>query len=223
MTPVLPTTAGDLPLGECRLTAGGRAWAILHAEAVVTRGDEARFLADRDERKPYGVALWPAAIALAHELASRAADLAGRRVLELGAGTGLPGIVAATLGAHVVQTDRDDAALALGRSNAERNGALSIEHRVADWTSWTDGERYDLILGADVIYAPRNHPPLRAIFDGNLAPAGRLLLTDPFRPASLAVLEVMERDGWRVSATKWVIGGRWGKRAVAGYECEKGN
>ena len=40
--------------------------------------------------------LWPAAIALAHEVAERADTLRGARVLELGAGTGLPGIVAAT-------------------------------------------------------------------------------------------------------------------------------
>ena len=60
-------------------------------------------------RVPYGIVLWPAAIALAHEIASR--QVAGMRVLELGAGTGLPGIVAASLGAHVVQTDKQELAL----------------------------------------------------------------------------------------------------------------
>ena len=214
---VTPSHAG--PLHEYHLRLGGHEWTIAHAGATLSDEDEQRYLSEERDKAPYGLALWPAAIALAHELVSRAGDLAGRRVLELGSGTGLPGIVAATYGAHVVQSDRHDAALALGRSNAERNGVRAIEHRLADWTAWTDTERYDLILGADVLYAPRFHPSLRAIFDANLAPDGRLLLTDPFRSASLELLEAMERDGWRVTLTKWKLGGDWGERAVGGYEC----
>src|SRR5215212_5447988 len=105
---VLRTTAGDLALGECRIGVGGKAWSVLHTAAVVTRDDEAQYLADRTEGLPYGVALWPAAIALAHEVATRADEFRGRAVLELGAGTGLPGVVAAALGAVVAQTDRNE-------------------------------------------------------------------------------------------------------------------
>jgi predicted nicotinamide N-methyase len=207
------------PLHEYHLRLGANEWTIAHSGATLSDMDEQRYLSEERSVAPYGFALWPAAIALAHELASRAGELAGKRVLELGSGTGLPGIVAATYGARVVQTDRHDATLALGRANAERNGAHAIEHRLADWTEWTDSERYDFILGADVMYAPRFHPSLRTIFDTNLAPAGRLLLTDPCRSASLALLETMERDGWRVTITKWKLGGDWGERAVGGYEC----
>ena len=215
----LVTLPHDRKLHEYHLRLGGHEWIIAHAGATLSDEDEQRLLSEERDKAPYGLALWPAAIALAHELASRAGELAGKRVLELGSGTGLPGIVAATFGAHVAQSDRHEAALALGRSNAERNGAHSIEHRLADWTEWTDTQRYDLILGADVLYAQRLHPSLRAIFDTNLAPGGRLLLTDPFRRASLELLEAMERDGWRVTLTKWKLGGDWGERAVGGYEC----
>ena len=110
-----------------------------------------------------------------------------------------------------MQTDRLEEAVTIGRLNAERNGVRTIEHRLADWTAWTDTERYDLILGADVVYAPRLQPSLRAIFDTNLAPGGRLLLGDPFRSASIRMLEAMELDGWKVSITKWRLGGAWGR------------
>lgn len=204
--PTLPTPAGEIALHEYRLRLGGREWTILHTGGVLSFADEQRFLGDRRERFPYGVVLWPAAIALAHDVAARAGALRGRRVLELGAGTGLPGIVAATLGARVVQTDRHELALALGRRNAARNGVAAAEYRLADWTAWDDDARYDWILGADVLYAERLHPHLRRIFDANLAAGGRVLLADPFRSASVRLLEAMERDGWTVALAKWTVG-----------------
>ena len=60
-----------------------------------------------------------------------------------------------------------------------------------DAVSRSATERFDLILGADVIYAPRLQPFLRTIFATNLAPGGRLLLGDPFRSASIRMLEAM--------------------------------
>src|SRR4051812_30689744 len=174
----LRTDAGDLVLHEYHLRLEPWEWSVTHAGAVLSHEDEQRFLDGGPDRLPYGVALWPAGIALAHDLASRASTLRGARVLELGAGTGLPGIVAATIGARVVQSDRHELALDLCRRNGQRNGALPITYRLADWTSWDDSERYDLILGSDILYADRFHPDLRRIFERNLAPSGRALLSD---------------------------------------------
>jgi predicted nicotinamide N-methyase len=213
------TLSHDQPLHEYHLRLDGHAWAISHSGAILSEEDEQRYLGEDRSQAPYGLALWPASIALAHELVSRASELRGRRILELGAGTGLPGIVAATYGAHVVQTDRLEEALAVARRNAERNGVRSIEHRLADWAEWTDTTRYDLILGGDVIYAPRLQPFLRTIFDRNLAPDGRLLLGDPFRSASIRLLEAMEQEGWTVQMTKWRLDGQWGERLIGGFEC----
>lgn len=201
---ILSTTVGDLPLDEVELELDGRTWSILHTGAIITHADEERFLRGEELKLPYGIVLWPAAIALAHELAVR--DVKGLRVLELGAGTGLPGIVAAARGAHVVQTDRQELVLHLCRMNAQRNGAPMILHQIADWTDWRDNDRYDLILGSDILYAPGLHASLRHIFETNLAPGGRVLVSDPFRKASVEMLEGMERDGWRVAMSKWTVG-----------------
>lgn len=150
--------------------------------------------------------LWPAALALANVLA--ACPLKGLRVLELGAGTGLPGIVAAARGAQVVQTDRQELVLELCRRNAERNQIAMILHRIADWTAWDIADRYDLIIGSDILYSADLHPHLRHIFESNLAPDGRLLIGDPFRESSVKMLEQMEADGWQVSMTKFTLGPR---------------
>ncbi len=212
---VLSTSIGDIPLHEYHLRLGDHAWRILHTGAVLSHEDEQRFLGN-EQARPYGLVLWPAAIALAHEVASR--PLAGKRVLELGAGTGLPGVVAATLGASVVQTDRQEAALGVCQRNAARNGVTSITHRLDDWTAWNDPERYDLILGSDVLYAEAMHPHLRRIFSTNLAPGGAVLLSDPFRTPSFTLLEAMEADGWAVTMSKWTVGVAPPERPVGVFE-----
>jgi SAM-dependent methyltransferase len=168
----LHTPGGDLPLHEYHLRAGGRAWAILHTGAILSRDDESQIIGESRERLPYGVALWPAAIALAHEVLARAEAMRGARILELGAGTGLPGIVAASLGGRVVQTDRNELVLSICRRNGARNAAPPIAYRLADWAGWDDDERYDWIIGADILYGAAMHAELRRIFERNLGPGG---------------------------------------------------
>ncbi len=82
----------------------------------------------------------------------------GRRVLELGAGLGLPSLAAALRGASVLATDWADDAVALLRANAKRN---SIRLRVKR-VRWDDPEPllreapWQLVLGADLLYEERN-------------------------------------------------------------------
>jgi predicted nicotinamide N-methyase len=216
---ILETSAGDFPLDEYCLRVGEREWKILHVSAVLSHAEESHFLGNLRERFPYGVTLWASSITLAHDVAARAADsFRGARVLELGAGTGLPGIVAASQGAQVVQTDRIELVMALCRRNAALNRVDIFEQRLVDWTDWSDGGQYELIIGSDILYDREMHPHLRRIFESNLAPGGKILLSDPFREPSLVLLEALEKDGWSISMTKWSVGAESSPRPIGVFE-----
>ncbi|XP_027729707.1 protein N-lysine methyltransferase METTL21A isoform X2 [Vombatus ursinus] len=110
--------------------------------------------------KQLGVAavVWDAAVVLCTYLETGAFNLQGCSAVELGAGTGLVGIVAALLGAHVTITDRK-IALEFLKSNVQANLPLDIQPKaVVKELTWgknlgtfSPGE-FDLILGADIIY-----------------------------------------------------------------------
>jgi predicted nicotinamide N-methyase len=218
----LHTFEGSYPLHEYHLALAGREWTVLHTGVILTFEDEARFFKEMLGQLPYGVALWPSAIALAYEIASRGEEaFAGKRVLELGAGTGLPGIVAASLGADVVQTDRQELAMTVCARNGELNRISGIERRLVDWNEWTDETHYDWIIGSDILYADTMHEALRPIFQNNLAPGGRLLLADPFRGPSLRFLEALMAQGWDITITKWNLGDSDSPRTIGLFELER--
>jgi predicted nicotinamide N-methyase len=212
---------GVAPLSDFELRVAGRTCSVLHKQALVSWIEEQTFLSS-EERTQYGTVLWPASIALALEIGERAAELHGRTVLELGAGVGLAGIAAALVGANVVQTDRDDEALAFCRENAARNG-VTTDVRLADWTTWSDPGRYDWVIASDILYRSSLHERLRVIFDTSLAAGGTLLIADPLRSASVRLLEAMESDGWRVRMNRWTIGEGEFARAIGVFELGRGS
>lgn len=186
--------ARQLPFETTGLTIDNRTWQITCVRS------RAGLAADTDqvEHDLYGFLLWEAAVGLARHLTDHAKQLHGKQVLELGAGVGLPGLVAQSLGSMVCQTDYQPDALALAQWNAQQNGIDGIATFLADWRTWRHSPRYDLILGADILYDATLHFYLEAIFRKNLLPGGRLWLSDPGRPQALDFAVQLEAHGWRL-------------------------
>jgi predicted nicotinamide N-methyase len=178
---------------------------VARLEELVDR--EALLREEAVPEPPYWAHLWIGARALARALAA-SADLSGRRVLDLGCGLGLPGLVAAALGATVVFVDREAAALDFVRASAARNG-LRVSCRTADFTASDLGEAFDVILGAEVVYDPQSYRPLCEFLDRHLAARGVIHLTDAFRSDAVRFFEELRRRGFegeRRSAREWEDG-----------------
>ncbi len=149
-----------------------------------------------DERLPYWADLWPSGRVLADHLAGM--DLAGCRIVELGAGLALPSLVAAARGATVVATDWYEPALAFVAENAAR-ARLTVQTMLVDWREPPDAllERpFDLVIAADVLYEARNVSPLVGLVAGICAPTGQVLIADPRRNDAAAFLDAMDAAGW---------------------------
>jgi predicted nicotinamide N-methyase len=187
----------DHLLARVGVKIGQREWAIW----CVENQDMLLSFLSTEGDAPYGLLLWESAVALAHELEQRPELVAGRRVLELGAGVGLPGLVARRLGARVYQTDKAEDALRVAARNERENGLSGVERFLADWTHWTRADNYDVIIGADILYEAEMHNALASIVERSIAPRGTVLVADPGRPQAIAFLSKLEDKGIRFGLT----------------------
>ncbi|GMF34713.1 unnamed protein product [Phytophthora fragariaefolia] len=127
--------------------------------------------------KGTGLTTWDGSVVLAKYLEhQRRGDIAGTRVVELGAGTGLVGISAALLGARqVILSDLDYVVENLAKNVAETMKLAAsagkpvdsdISTRVLDWFNPPrDLGDIDFLLASDVVWVEELIPPLVATFD----------------------------------------------------------
>lgn len=159
-----------------------------------------RRLAGQELHLPYWAELWDSAFGVGQFLASPRgrALLAGAQaaeVLDLGCGMGLAGTVAAALGAHVLFADLETPALLFARLNS-----LPWRHRVRarrmNWRHDHLGQRFDLILGADILYERAQWDYLEPCWRQHLKPTGHVLLGEPGRQTGELFLEWIKQRPW---------------------------
>lgn len=121
-----------------------------------------------------GLRTWEASLHLGQYLCANSALIHGRRVLELGAGTGYLSILCARYlkASHVIASDGSDDVMFNLPDSFFLNGlqdSSSIQTMNLKWghalvgteeVSWNDGRGIDVVLGADITYDKRIIPAL---------------------------------------------------------------
>ena len=148
---------------------------------------------------PLWAKIWPASLILGHTLAALPPE--GHSLLEIGAGCGVAGLVAAALGfSRVCITDINEDALLFARINVLRNN-LQDRARVcrADIMSDNLGERFSLIAGAEILYLEHLYRPLvkflkRHMTSSASVPAPTALLATDHRRNAKRFFKLAEKE-----------------------------
>jgi predicted nicotinamide N-methyase len=135
---------------------------------------------DEDFGTPYWAYDWGGGLALARHILNHPDRVAGRTVLDLGAGSGIVGIAAAKSGAkNVIGADIDRYAIAAIGLNATANG-VSISPFFGDLTAGSP-PAVDMVLVGDLFYEAGLAQRVTTFLDRCLAAKTKVLVGDPWR------------------------------------------
>ncbi|MEM6691310.1 MAG: methyltransferase domain-containing protein [Planctomycetota bacterium] len=126
-------------------------------------------------------------------------ELADRRVLEVGCGTGHAGMAAAARGAQVTLTDGVEDPLHLVRMSLERNSLQARVRLLRLGQDRIEGERFDVILGSDVTYLRELWTQLLDCFEEQLTQEGVALLSDPMRLIANEFCDWIKQKPWQTT------------------------
>ncbi|XP_058009111.1 uncharacterized protein LOC110642233 isoform X2 [Hevea brasiliensis] len=156
-------------------------------------------------KEEYGLFVWPCSVVLAEYIWQQRERFSGAAVVELGAGTSLPGLTAATLGSDVTLTDDSNRLEVLDniRKVCELN-KLECKVLGLTWGVWDEfifSLKPKIILGADVLYEA-------SAFDDLFATVTFLLQNSP---GSVFITTYHNRSGHHLIEFLMV---KWGLKCV---------
>jgi predicted nicotinamide N-methyase len=130
---------------------------------------------------PYWARVWPAAIGLCHFLQENLHYIQNKRVLELAAGLGLPGIFCAAYTHKVCISDIEPQAVELARQSALHNKLVNVDCRVINWNDVPEVAVPDVLLLSDINYEPAQFEKLLSVISYFLANQCTIILSTPQR------------------------------------------
>jgi hypothetical protein len=111
------------------------------------------------------------------------------------------------LAARVLLADAARPAILFARYNAWP-WRSRVQARCVDWQKDHLGRRFDVILGADILYDSGDWHHLDAFWRAHLAPQGCVLLGEPGRHGADRWLDWITARGWRGEVTSVVVESR---------------
>ncbi len=130
---------------------------------------------------PFWARIWPSAIALSDFLKTETHWIEGKRVLELGAGIGLPSFMMAGYASEMIISDHAQEAVTLIQKNIRHSGLQHVKAMQLDWNDFPDHIQADTLLLSDINYADDQFEPLLQLIRKFLEQGTTILLSTPHR------------------------------------------
>lgn len=143
---------------------------------------------------PYWTKIWPSAVALSEYILENKEMFRNQRVLELGAGIGLPSFVAARYASSLIVSDYLPEIKEWLDLNIRSLEIKNMGSRQLDWSRLPIDINTDLVLMSDLNYEPAQFPALRELINRFLQSGAAILISSPHRLAGRSFLsEWMKR------------------------------
>ena len=150
---------------------------------------------------PFWIRLWEAAIVLSEFIAGQPPKNQ-TTLLELGAGLGAPGLVAAAAGYQVTLSDYEQLILDFERINAAASRLENVSFTMLDWLKPPEMERYDVIIGAEILFREEFFQPLLGVLRRALKPDGVVYLAHDVQRRSLQPFLTVAEKEYTIAATR---------------------
>ena len=115
---------------------------------------------DKTVSFPFWAKIWHSSIAMTLFLQSEPDLIQSKRVLEIGAGIGLPSFKLAHHAMQMTISDYDAEAVELLKKNIEFLGLKHAKARCLDWNNFPEDITADILLLSDINYDPSQFKPL---------------------------------------------------------------
>ena len=127
-----------------------------------------------------------------------------KTMLELGAGLGVVGIFAASMGHRVVMTEYNDDALNFAKANALLNHCHDIDIIKLDWHRPSIQDTFDYIIGSEIIFKEDDIRSISNIIQRRLKPDGQVVLVEGIRRTGIEFYGIMSKI-FEIKAHKKVL------------------
>ena len=200
-----------LVLSEVHIPDTGVTLPVIHPASIDDLLDEV--VDDPEFNLPYWAEIWPSGIALASAILRESDVVRGKPVIELGCGVGITAAAAVMAGADLVATDYSPHSLQLTALTCLLAGQRIPQVRLVNWREpdadvlQPTGERWPVVMAADVLYEARDIEPVLAALDRMVAPDGLVWLAEPGREHAQTAIALAQTRGWDIASTLYA--GPW--------------
>ncbi len=128
--------------------------------------------------------IWPSEVALSEYLIQQffPLKLKGKKVLEIGCGVGLAGVVAARLGASTTFSDMVPITLEGVKETCQLNHVTNFDTCTLDWFDPSSlKDTYDIVIGSEIFYDDKNVPGISNLLQKAINSGGQGIFCDPNR------------------------------------------